>query len=435
MATRIKTNLHLYRRSWFRASIGILAACFALAAAAQSYQHRSAHKLRATGLLELTTDNSGNVTSRIIPITILANGRFYDASIYESRPRPMALENGVVYEAQKSGVAVGYVTIYAGERALGSWLAQGKWQPVTQVASTPTPVPATPVNRGDDRPILHRGGEQQQQQPSQPPQQPQDDNRPVLHRKNPGFELAAQLMSQPEHFAGEAQDDSDRPVLRRRGPASEPSPSPTPIQPAPNSSAQPAQPPAPPRPLLPTTPGTQTLVAISDAQPSENRSFEYSWRPGEEEQLRAKMIKLALAQLPDESSLPNQRGLTNARMWSFDLDLSNEAVVVFQAEIPGAYLTKGSKTAPGKFISRYITLIARMDVEGNPQRLAVSVTDSSQLDIAPRLDFVDAVDVDGDGLGELLFREYGLDQKSYIIYGIGRGTVTKVFEGATQSLK
>lgn len=427
MATRIKTNLHLYRRSWFRASIGILVACVGLAAAAQMYQRRSAHKLRATGVLELTTDNSGNVTGHIIPITILANGRFYDASIYESRPRPMALENGVVYEAQKSGVAVGYVTIYAGERALGSWLAQGKWQPVTQVAATPPPA-AAPVNPGDDRPILHRGGEQP---PAQPPQ-PQDDNRPVLHRKNPGFELASQLIPQPEHFAGEAQDDSDRPVLRRRSPASEPNPSATPIQPAPNSSAPP---PAPPRPVLPMTPGTQTLVAISDAQPSENRSFEYSWRPGEEEQLRAKMIKLALAQLPDANSLPNQRGLTNAIMRSFDLDLSNEAVVVFQAEIPGAYLTKGSKTAPGKFISRYITLIARTDVEGNPQRLAVSVTDSSQLDIAPRLEFIDAVDVDGDGLGELLFRQYGADQKSYIIYGVGHGTVTKVFEGATQSLK
>jgi len=403
----------------------ILVVCVGLAAAAQVYQHRNAHKLRATGLLELTTDNSGNVTSRIIPITILDNGRFYDASIYQSRPRPMALGNGVVYEAQKSGVAVGYVTIYTGERAQGSWIATGRWQSVTQVAATPPPAPA-PVNPGDDRPILHRGGEQQ---PAQPPQ-PQDNNRPVLQRKN----LDSEPSAQPEGSAGEPQEDSDRPVLRRRTPASEPNPSPSPT-PAPNSSTQPAQPPAPLHPRLPMTPGTQTLVAISDAQPGENRSFEYPWRPGEEQQLQAKMMKLALAQLPDESSLPNQRGLTNITMRSFDLDLSNEAVVVFQAEIPGAYLTKGNKAAPGKFISRYIMLIARTDAEGNPQRLAISVTDSSQLDIAPRLEFIDAVDVDGDGLGELLYREYGADQKSYIIYGIGHGTVTKVFEGATQSLK
>jgi len=55
--------------------------------------------------------------------------------------------------------------------------------------------------------------------------------------------------------------------------------------------------------------------------------------------------------------------------------------------------------------------------------------------VAPRLELIDAVDLDGDGLGELLFREYSFDQKSFIIYGIGRSTVTKVFEGASQDLK
>ncbi len=102
---------------------------------------------------------------------------------------------------------------------------------------------------------------------------------------------------------------------------------------------------------------------------------------------------------------------------------------------PGSYLAQGGKTQPGKFVSRYITLIARVDFEGVPQRLAVSVTDSSRLDVAPRLELIDAVDLDGDGLGELLFREYSFDQKSFIIYGIGRSTVTKVFEGASQDLK
>jgi hypothetical protein len=120
---------------------------------------------------------------------------------------------------------------------------------------------------------------------------------------------------------------------------------------------------------------------------------------------------------------------------SFDLDLSNDAVMVLTAEVPGSYLAQGGKTQPGKFVSRYITLIARVDFEGVPQRLAVSVTDSSRLDVAPRLELIDAVDLDGDGLGELLFREYSFDQKSFIIYGIGRSTVTKVFEGASQDLK
>jgi hypothetical protein len=48
---------------------------------------------------------------------------------------------------------------------------------------------------------------------------------------------------------------------------------------------------------------------------------------------------------------------------------------------------------------------------------------------------IDAVDVDGDGLAELLFREYSFDDKSFIVYGVGRTTVTKVFEGASVSLR
>jgi hypothetical protein len=159
----------------------------------------------------------------------------------------------------------------------------------------------------------------------------------------------------------------------------------------------------------------------------------------------------------------NQPALSNVVIRSFDLDLSNDAVVVLTAEVPGGYLatetqTPAKKSAsrptrkrsagasgqappaaaeenpPAKFVSRFIALIARIDIEGNPRKLSASVTDSSRLDVAPRLELIDAVDVDGDGLAELLFREYSFDQKSFIVYGIGHGTVTKVFEGASQPL-
>ena len=146
------------------------------------------------------------------------------------------------------------------------------------------------------------------------------------------------------------------------------------------------------------------------------------------------MRKLALAQLPSENSQLTEASLKDVVIRSFDLDMSNDAVVVLTAEIPGSYLAGGSKSGSAKFVSRYITLIARVDIEGNPQRMAVSVTDSSRLDVAPRLQLIDAVDVDGDGLAELLFREYDFDQASFIVYGVGRGAVTKVFEGASMPL-
>lgn len=186
-------------------------------------------------------------------------------------------------------------------------------------------------------------------------------------------------------------------------------------------------------PFVPT-PGTQFLVAVSDTQPSDTRSYEYNWSPEDRQKMEAKLRRLALAQLPPENAKLGDNSLRNVVIRSFDVDLSNEAVMVLTAEIPGSYMTQSSRSAPGKFVSRYITLIARTDYDQNLQRLGVSITDSSRLDVAPRLELIDAVDVDGDGLAELMFREYGFDQKGYMIYGIGRGTVTKVFEGATSPL-
>ncbi|HEY6968066.1 MAG TPA: hypothetical protein VJA94_02590 [Candidatus Angelobacter sp.] len=451
--------MNLYRRSWLRASAVLLLACFALTLSAANYQRGSTHKLRATALLELTTDQSGTVTTQLLPITILANGSFHDATIYESRPRPMALGTGVVYEAQKTGVPVGYVTINNSTKTLSGWVGQGKWQPArdaTQASSTPKP-PAPPKPApGDDRPILHREGENTpSSEPTQPsqPSTPSSDDRPVLHRSTgesnqqpaANTQSQSQTQSQPESQP-DVPDDPNRPVLRRRKPptADETDNSAAPPAPKTQPSATPPSQAVSPKPAPAITPGTRTLVAVSDAQTSDSRSYEFHWKIGEREQIEAKMRKLALGQLPGEAAQLDEHALTNVVIRSFDLDLSNDAVVVITAEVPGGYLAPQPRTArgktaarseAGKFVSRYITVIARVDFDGNPQKIAASVTDSSRLDVAPRLELVDAVDVDGDGLAELLFREYDFDQTTFLIYGVGHGTVTKVFEGASVPLK
>lgn len=483
--TRTNNKLNLYRTRWFHASIAVLLAC-TLVLSALAFQRHTAHRLRATGLLEVITAPNGKVTTRLTPITILADGSFRDASIYESRPRPMALGDGVVYEAQKTGIPVGFVTINGASHGLDGWVAEGRWQVAGQTHARAASKPSSPPNPGDDRPILHRGSGDASQ-PSSPPSdqsQPQsqgsDDDRPVLHRGgNSGQQPSStsdQSQSQPQqsqqpqsdddrpvlHRSGEQNpqqnppqntsqnppadtttqsdssqepDDPNRPVLRHRNPASDQGEV-TPAQPRPSTPSSASQPAVKStQPVAAPTPGVQTYVAVSDAAREDIRSFEYQWKPGEEAQIEAKMRKLALAQLPGENAQVNEHAMTNVVIRSFDLDLSNDAVVVITAEVPGGYLAKGSKTAPGKFVSRYITVIARMDIDGNPQKLAASVTDSSRLDVAPRLELIDAVDVDGDGLAELLFREYDFDQKSFIVYGVGHGTVTKVFEGASEPIQ
>jgi hypothetical protein len=516
MSSHIYDKLNLYRRRGFWASAAIVLAGLALAASAAPFQHRSSHKLRATALVEVTTAPGGAVTTHVFPITILAEGTFRDASIYESRPRPMALANGVVYEVQKTGVPVGYVTINNGGHTLEGWVAEGRWQSVAQLQARSAPKPAARPQSPppDERPILHREGENPQPTPTPAPDQTQkppsatpDDDRPVLHRSgdsgqqpSPSSAPPAGQSPSPQPTPVPAPDetqspsstpDNDRPVLHRSGDSGQqPTPSATPpaSQPANQPATQPnTEPPAaedPNRPVLrhrtsstdeirmapasvaskagspsPSsrtvtsatsithTPGTQTLVAVSDTQFTDTRSYEYYWKPAEQEQIEAKMRKLALAQLPGENAQANDHAMTNVVIRSFDLDLSNDAVVVITAEVPGGNLPPPGKTSrastaaakaqqdKSKPVSRYVTVIARVDIDGNPQKLAASVTDSSRLDVAPRLELIDAVDVDGDGLAELVFREYDFDQKTFIIYGVGHGTVTKVFEGASEPIK
>ena len=414
--------MNLYSRSRFLASATLVLVCAAAVNAAFA-QRRKAHKLRATAVVEVTTDSAGIVATHIFPVTILDEGSFHDASIYKDTPEPMALDKGIVYEAQSDGIPVGYATVVSSTNNKG-WTALGKWQVVDEPKKAQAPAPVTP---GDDRPIIHRGGASPSPTPA---------STPAPGTSGSTSSASVNMPSSPSDSSSGAPDDADRPVLRRRSPSPQPEAVSTP-QPSPTPAMQaPAQGSPAPRTKLPViTSGTKTFVAVSDNEPTDVRSFAFKWKPGEEQQMETKMRKLALAQLPRENAQLNTGSLQNVVMRSFDLDLSNDAVIVFSAEIPGSYLAPGGQSTPGKFISRYVTVIARVDFEGVPQKLASSVTDSSRLDVAPRLELIDAVDVDGDGLAELLFREYGFDDKSFIIYGVGRSTVTKVFEGASTPLR
>ncbi|HEU4415921.1 MAG TPA: hypothetical protein VFT65_14140 [Candidatus Angelobacter sp.] len=424
-------SMNLYRRRRFLTSVCVLLSCM-LAFSAVQAQRRTPHKLRATAVLETTTDSSGVAVTRVFPVTILDEGRFRDAAVYKATPRPMALDNGIVYEAQRSGIPAGYVTVVNGVNHDG-WTALGKWQNITVAKKTEAPAP--PAEPGSDRPILHRGGESSASSPaaasSTPAATPAATPVPAASPTPDQAATQNPAVSEPE--------DADRPVLRRRTPdKAEPAvtASATPSAPAATPTPTPAARHAGPRePMAVNKAATRTYVGVSDNQPLDVRSYDFVWKRGERQEMEDKLLKLALAQLPRENSQITVNSLKNVDIRSFDLDLSNDAVMVLTAEIPGSYLAATGKAGAARFVSRYLTLIARVDFEGEPQKLAASVTDSSRLDVAPRLELIDAVDVDGDGLAELLFREYNFDQVSFIVYGVGRGSVTKVFEGASQPLK
>src|SRR5579871_4658291 len=148
--------MNLYSRKRFLASLLPVLACaaFFLTAAAQ---RRKSHKLRATAVVEVTTDSKGVVATHVIPVTILDQGQFNDASVYKATPRPMALDNGIVYEAQNAGVPVGYATIISGADKNDSWSVLGKWSVAkAETKKSDTAAPAATSGGDDGRPVLHR---------------------------------------------------------------------------------------------------------------------------------------------------------------------------------------------------------------------------------------------------------------------------------------
>src|SRR6202008_3886721 len=83
---------------------------------------------RAVGVLQM----AANGKASLVPVAILINGKFWDASAYKADPVPMALDSGTVYEGERSGNSLGLFTIGS---ALHSnsvnvptpWIAMGVW--------------------------------------------------------------------------------------------------------------------------------------------------------------------------------------------------------------------------------------------------------------------------------------------------------------------
>jgi hypothetical protein len=180
----------------------------------------------------------------------------------------------------------------------------------------------------------------------------------------------------------------------------------------------------------------QTVTAISDAGGPDPRPYTYDLKPAEEAIYRNKMIELAGEQLRSSAKDSNgDAGAASARKKSavaknaaakgakpgfedlslrvFDLSNSNEPVLVLSARTPVP-----SAAASGAQIPQEITLIARTNLEGELQKLFFQQTDSRHLDLTPRMELIDAVDADGDGRGELLFRRTFDSGSAYAIYRV-----------------
>jgi hypothetical protein len=172
-------------------------------------------------------------------------------------------------------------------------------------------------------------------------------------------------------------------------------------------------------------------------------------KPAEEASYRSKMLDLAATELRAQASAATKEAAPTPKKASarksaskstgklpqpafadvslriFDLSSSNEPVLVLSAKTrPPAAGAAESFEEP-----KEITLIARSNLEGELRRLFFSQTDSRHLDVFPRMELIDAVDADGDGRGELLFRRTFDSGSAYAIYRVTADRLWPLFEG------
>jgi hypothetical protein len=197
------------------------------------------------------------------------------------------------------------------------------------------------------------------------------------------------------------------------------------------------------------------IPAISDAGGPDPRPYTYDLKPVEEAIYRNKMLELASTQLLANAPKPaggavkkastgkassgKAGGKSAAKLPSptfesvslriFDLSSSNEPVLVLsaKAQLPLSITTTGTTESSAE--PKEITLIARTNLEGELRKLFFAETDSRHLDVSPRMELIDAVDADGDGRGELLFRRTFDDGSAYAIYRVTADRLWPLYEG------
>ena len=474
------------RRSFlYRSSLAavILLTAGALTQLAWSQFGRRAHVSkgpRAVGLVQLQS----NGKARLIPVAIMVDGKFYDASSYKADPVPMALDFGVVYEAFRTGVSQGLLTIAQPGHLRHTWIAEGTWLPAGAKPASKRHKAETPnIEEKDAPPRLHRpsdktaapssSGKSTSPSGSDKPATSASDQKPATpsagsstaDQRKPASAPKTEASASPSPDLSHPVEDPNRPILRRGKPDptvkrelmkdfDEPTPS------AAASNLPPAQ-----DPML-----AKMIPAVSDAGGPDAQSYTYDTKPSEEAAFRAKMLDLASAELrranpqyaerktSSEHTSTQHKSSTRARtvrkpatpaavaftdvqLRIFDLSNSNEPVLVLSARAPAPADPASSKSSAETHpvaspspsnampLPQEITLVARTNLEGELHKLFFSATDAQHLDVAPRMELIDAVDADGDGRGELLFRRTSDAGSSYAIYRATADQLWPLYEG------
>jgi hypothetical protein len=364
---------------------------------------------------------------RLVPISLMIDGKYYDATLYRANPVPMAVEQETVYEVQKAGDAIGDFTVTTpAQLPNGAWIGEGHYvseeerrkkeeehtQPTGPVLKRPG-AGSHAEDSVDDRPVLRRGTPKSDT-PTPPPQ-----TTPAPPAQG-GAQQVAIPPAPPTPELHETENAPDRPVLKRGKPAEEQA------QTLGKDTLAHKVPPKPPAGI------TRMQVAVSDASANETHPYTWKWANHDEEvKFREEAQKMALALVTayakqNNGPVPGKIEVTGFA--AFDLAYNNEPQVVLTARVlPGTAAvvhranaraaTPAPVGAPSGF-EYYVTLVATQDIYGQMQKMFSAISDNKHLDAFPRFELIDAVDANGDKNGDLLFRRITDLSSSFVLYQV-----------------
>jgi hypothetical protein len=337
-------------------------------------------------------------------------------------------------------------------------------------SNVPAPTQNAPAD-DPDRPTLHRSGGNQTSTADSGGSAPADDpDRPTLHRSTPSPNSGNQTAS-----ADAPPDDPDRPTLRRRTPDQAAA-----AKTASNAVDTPSLNEDPNRPLLhrgkpagtaavpddlpqlkglPPVTDLHQMVAVSDAANRPVHDFTRPWSDDEEHKtILTAMQTAAQAALaaygakpatpaqpaakatqpaaktaahPATRSARNTKSAPPAPPAPALLDEQLQAYTLSYGA-PGTYVYTAHTEGEGSAL-RYVTVIAELDMRGNPQVVLKSVTDATHLDVTPRMRLVDAVDAQASNRASLLFELRAQNSRQFALYRVFGEHADQIFlTGSTQ---
>ncbi|HEY1679563.1 MAG TPA: hypothetical protein VGG04_17740 [Candidatus Sulfotelmatobacter sp.] len=462
---------------------------------------------RALSVLRMTPD--GKVT--MVPIAILIDGKFWDASAYKADPVPMALDSGIVYEGERAGSSLGLFTVSGAlhsnaANSQAPWIATGIWRPAgsepaaketksdsapvgidatdeaprlthdpnavkkapaSTGSSSPSSTPSTNApsssppassgpSNGDEPPRLKKGVSPPDSTPpaQDKPATESSDSKPAASRSSDSKPTDPKSTdkkagSQPDVPASDSGTvEANRPRLRRGKPAvsfadEEVAGYSKPGATTSTSAAKVVSPAV-------VDAHVEIVPAISDASGPQPRSYTYEWLKGDDDDRRKQLMETAKDQLrtyiaarqkakivPQSAkrqmtrrpAKPAEPIFEKVQMVAYDLWNTNQPVIIFRAEAHMPPPAAGAAHSDIDTEMQYsILIVAYPDMYGNLRKIYSGVTDKFHLDVTPRLDLVDAVDVDGDGRGELLFRKTTDAGTGWIVYRASADKLWKVFD-------